>query len=278
MDGGAAYGWQENESGVMELVTLENYWGDELDYEPEVLTRQTTYGSGNYSNTHDDHDALPENLNQAGFDTGNLENDLNSDGEVDVNDFKIELQQEFDNLVESVKKYKGFFVGRYETGNLSQEVAVVKKGNTDLGSQTWYKMYKVCKAMEKDNNEVNSYMIWGCQWDAMMKWMQTSSDSYVNTFPASDCYGKGNSKWKESTLIPAGSNKDYKIANIYDLAGNAEEFTMEAVIIGEDLQNRTTRGGSTTSMGEGGGVRFSEYTYRISYQLGCRAMMYILEQ
>ena len=39
--------------------------------------------------------------------------------------FKAQLQEEFNAMKTSVEKYNGFYIGRYETGNLSQEKAVV---------------------------------------------------------------------------------------------------------------------------------------------------------
>ena len=38
-----------------------------------------------------------------------------------------ELQQEFDDTIESIKRYGGFYIGRYETGNISTNEPVVKK-------------------------------------------------------------------------------------------------------------------------------------------------------
>ena len=46
-----------------------------------------------------------------------------------------EMEESFYKMIESVKKYGGFYIGRYETGNLSQTEAVVKKMNTDIVSQ-----------------------------------------------------------------------------------------------------------------------------------------------
>ena len=54
---------------------------------------------------------------------------------------KGQLEQEFNSMIASVEKYGGFYIGRYETGNLSQAEAVVVKNNSDINNQTWYTMY-----------------------------------------------------------------------------------------------------------------------------------------
>ena len=66
-------------------------------------------------------------------------------GSMTKHDLLLEMQKDFNNMINSVKKYGGFYIGRYETGDLNQEFAVVRKGNTNIASQTWYTMYKKCK-------------------------------------------------------------------------------------------------------------------------------------
>ena len=51
-------------------------------------------------------------------------------------DFLLRQQTDFKKMIKSVEKYGGFYIGRYETGDLSKEQVVVQKGNTDITSQT----------------------------------------------------------------------------------------------------------------------------------------------
>ena len=76
-------------------------------------------------------------------------------------EFLIELEEEFNDMIESVEKYGGFYIGRYETGDLSKEEFVVKKGNTDVTNQTWYTMYEKCKKLYNKNANIKTGMIWG---------------------------------------------------------------------------------------------------------------------
>ena len=188
--------------------------------EPDVVTKASE-GSDSTSGTQ--YDAVSTNLQQAGLSST-----------ATASDFKVQLQTEFNEMINSVKKYGGFYIGRYETGNLSQTKAVVQKNNSDINGQTWYTMYKVCKTI-KANDNVATSMLWGCQWDATMRWMQTSTNSEVANFPTNSAE-KGN---YSSSPIVTGSNSSYAVNNIYDMAGNVWDWTIEAGNTG----GRVKRGG-----------------------------------
>ena len=219
--------------------------------EPDVVT------SGS------DYDAVSTNLQQAGLSSTATKST-----------FKTQLQNEFNEMINSVKTYGGFYIGRYETGNLSQTKAVVQKNNTDIGGPTWYTMYKLCKTV-KANDNVYTGMIWGCQWDATLRWMQTSSNSEVANFPTNST-GKGNYSGIQgdtNKAIPTGSNSSYSVNNIYDMAGNVFDWTLEAYYD----YGRILRGGcgnNPASSNEAGNHKFEYLTISSSYY-GCRATLYI---
>ena len=135
-----------------------------------------------------------------------------------------QLETEFNNMIESVKRYGGFYIGRYETGNLSQEKASIIKNNSDIGNQTWYTMYKKAKGIAVNNN-VTSSMIWGSQWDATMRWMYNSGNAEKKKYTY-DSRGKGN--YSSDSPIATGSIEAYAVNNIYDMAGNVSDWTIEA--------------------------------------------------
>ena len=138
-----------------------------------------------------------------------------------------QLETEFNDMITSVEKYGGFYIGRYETGNLSQEKATVVKNNTDIGNQTWYSMYKKAKGIAVNNN-VTSSMIWGSQWDATMRWMYNSGNEEKKKYTY-DSTGKGNySGTNGNQPIATGSIEAYAVNNIYDMAGNVSDWTIEA--------------------------------------------------
>ena len=148
-------------------------------------------------------------------------------GITNASEFKEQLQKEFKAMKESVEKYGGFYIGRYETGNLSTDKAVVAKGNTDISNQNWYVQYQKSKTIVQGTG-VSSSMIWGCQWDATMKWFlkDESTKGYVT-----DGTKKGNyagTQEEGNKRIATGSNSDYSVKNIYDMAGNVYDWTIEA--------------------------------------------------
>ena len=157
-----------------------------------------------------------------------------------------QLETEFNNMIESVEKYGGFYIGRYETGNLSQEKATVVKNNSDINDQTWYKIYNKAKEIAVNNN-VTSSIIWGSQWDATMRWMYNSGNAEKKKYTY-DSTNKGN--YYFSTIL-TGSNDAYEINNIYDMAGNVYDWTIEAY----STNSRVDRGGcyNYDSFGSGSG-------------------------
>ena len=224
--------------------------------EPDVVTGAS---SGADSTSGTQYDAVSTNLQQAGMSST-----------ATASTFKTQLQNEFNEMIKSVKTYGGFYIGRYETGNISNSTkAVVQKNNTDIGRQTWYTMYKICKTI-KANDNVATSMLWGCQWDATLRWMQTSTNSEVANFPINSA-GKGN--YGTSSPIATGSNSAYAVNNIYDMAGNVDEWTIEA----DNTNYRVTRGGyysSPASYFPASGRDFNYPTDSTS-NYGCRSTLYI---
>ena len=166
---------------------------------------------------------------------------LAEENQTNLND---ELQKEFENTISSIEKYGGFYIGRYETGDLSKQKIKVVKGNTDLGNQNWYTMYRKSKEIiPNENKNVLTSMIWGSLWDHTLNWLVTSGDkeytdlidstswgNYSNsTFEYNDANGNIVTKNQNSyTEIPTGSTEYTKANNIYDIAGNITEWSLEA--------------------------------------------------
>ena len=154
-----------------------------------------------------------------------------------------ELQVEYDSTIESIEKYGGFYIGRYETGDLSSKVPVVKRMNTSIHTQTWYTMYSKMKYLGANSN-VKANMIWGSLWDETLQWLvdtecktyeqvgtdSTSWGNYKNaTFEYTTTGGSTSTKSaSSSTRIPTGSTEYTNANNIYDMAGNVWDWTLEA--------------------------------------------------
>ena len=180
-----------------------------------------------------------------------------------THEFLNKVEKEFNNMIASVEKYGGFYIGRYETGNINKETPVVQKGKTNISSQTWYNMYKRCKNIKGTNTNVVTGMIWGNQWDRTLMWLietgnktkeqiaddSTSWGNYSNaTFEYVNSSGSTTTKNENSiTRIPTGSTEYTNANNIYDLAGNVREWTMEAY----GTSHRVFMGGVCTGTGTG---------------------------
>ena len=180
-----------------------------------------------------------------------------------------QLETEFNDMITSVEKYGVFYIGRYETGNLSQEKATVVKNNTDIGNQTWYSMYKKAKGIAVNNN-VTSSMIWGSQWDATMRWMYNSGNEEKKKYTY-DSRGKGN--YSSDSPIATGSIEAYAVNNIYDMAGNVSDWTIEAY----STVLRVTRGGNYSDDGSNGpaSVRRSSNPTNSIDNYGFRVALYM---
>ena len=138
---------------------------------------------------------------------------------------------EYKAMADSIKKYNGFYIGRYElTGSVDSPA---EKSGVSLIGENWYNLYKACKNVVQDETGVvKSTMIYGVQWDATMDWLRKCG---FNTDKDSSSWGNysnstGNAKidGKSGSKQDTGFSEYWKANNIYDLAGNHWEWTQEA--------------------------------------------------
>lgn len=227
--------WTET-NGIMSITNATNY------REPDVISNNQYYDIDSYSYMHN-----------------------NGLGQTRYEMLAQELEQKYLEIMESIKKYGGFYIGRYETGGLSS-TAVINKMNTDIGSQNWYTMYKKCLTLKGNNNNITTMMITGSLWDETLDWIVSSgatnsegttltyqlvgsnSTTFGNYYNATFNYIAKDAEMptatetkaiSTSTRIPAGSAEYTKTNNIYDMAGNVWEWTTEA----NSTYNRVYRGG-----------------------------------
>ena len=166
-----------------------------------------------------------------------------------------QLQQEFNEIIESVDIYGGFYIGRYETGNLSSNIGiepVVVKGNSNISNVNWFYMYRNSKLIGANEN-VKSTMIWGGLWDRTLIWLAETNieSSGVNGKSYAEIVnstGWGNySTFSGGTgnKQATGNSEAWKSNNVYDLAGNVYDWTLEAYRTGY----RVIRGGAYNGSG-----------------------------
>lgn len=213
-----------------------------------------------------------------------------------------ELEEFFYATIKSIKEYGGFYIGRYETGGLSG-TAVVRKMENDIQNQIWYIMYEKAKTLKGENEHIMTSMIWGSLWDETMQWLIESGaamsdgtkltyallsndstlwgnykNSIFNYIPVGSETPEATTEKKElsMTRIPTGGSEYTKVNNIYDLAGNVWEWTLES----NHYYCRTLRGGGFIDYHKN--IDYATYRYygfqpvfggRIDY--GCRTVLLI---
>ncbi len=155
------------------------------------------------------------------------------------NGTKEELAQlfvdEYKEMIESIQKYGGFYIGRYE---LSE--AGVQKNQPTLVKTNWYNLYKKCKSLNA-SDKVKTGMIWGCQWDVTCDFIANKGEQ--KSITDSRTWGNYNDSEGDAKVIVTengtetnkygtkqntGYSEYWKANNIYDLAGNCWEWTQEA--------------------------------------------------
>lgn len=228
-----ATGWTM--SGT-EVVTKYKSLGDRIS-DPYGSIRRDNPGSSSYREPdvlEDDDDE--EYLSQAGLGAN-------------IREAATKLRDDYKEMIDSVKKNGGFYIGRYELSN-----AGTKKNQPSLYGINWYKFYKACRDIEGSSNYVVTTMIFGCQWDQVCKFISTAKvDGEPISLTDSRKYGNySNSQAPANTgnyvqyqKQNTGSNEAWKTNNIYDLAGNYSEWTQEAVT----TITRVHRGGHLASDG-----------------------------
>ena len=146
--------------------------------------------------------------------------------------YETMYQEEYNELVESVIANGGFYVGRYESGNLGT-TAVSKLGATGINSQTWYQMYKAQKNIYGNVEGKKTHMIWGSQWDQIMIYLKDvpNTSMKVNNgkpFFVLNSIDMGVYDINRSTYWDETAGK-FNVKGIYDIGGNEWDWTMETI-------------------------------------------------
>jgi len=203
-------------------------------------------------------------------------------------------------MYNSVEKYKGFYIARFEAGLEFPRVKIVNEETqeetmpyiTGQNIRSKQGMYPYNNISWSNNNlhdeekggavelsrsiypansnqyAVVSTLVYGVQWDSIAKFISSSMDenhevrgnmlgsrfSFFGKYMENEAeqrYITDNISTEKTTeqvwLFTTGATSYAKTKNIYDLAGNVNEFTMEGVtfVLDEYIgEGRVTRGGS----------------------------------
>ena len=189
------------------------------------------------------------------------------------------LKADYKAMATSVKKYGGFYIGRYETslstatdkdagtsGTAGSKSGVIPTAADNSANSRWYGLYSISKTYVVAENSVQSSMIWGSQYDAMLNWVKNSNSSDKDKITQ-------NTNGNHSRSIATTGNSTYSndsINNIRDLEGNLVEWTLEAY----NTNARVYRGGDYTSASSPSYRDYSN-SYGGSSVFGSRLTLYI---
>lgn len=126
-------------------------------------------------------------------------------------------------LVNSVAKYYGFYIARYETSEY--EIDGEKVAATIAGKTPWVNI-DFLEATEYANNSANKFgytdvqtaMLNSYAWDTILKWFDTKIENYSTNLNYGNYSGN---------IYPTGGTETDIINNICDIAGNVREWTTE---------------------------------------------------
>ena len=136
---------------------------------------------------------------------------------------KTEEQENYDIMVESVSKNKGFWLGRYDISKSENKIEI-KKGK-EVMIENWSELTTYSQSYDDNVDFYKSTIIWGSQYDAMLSWMQNNKINVTEVL---------NAESRNKSNITGNVETD-KINNIYDLSANFDWST--ARITMESLNN-----------------------------------------
>lgn len=178
---------------------------------------------------------------------------------------------------ESIKKYGGYYIGRYEVGK-DNKTAVIKAEQEPYVNIKWSKAYELAKGIGGGEG-ATTYLCSSYSWDTAINFIQnTTGKNYATSIIGF------NGNWK-SQEVKDSSGKVIKpvntaqrlntglttaLCNIYDMGGNVGEFTTElnpgvseTVVLRGDYNNNPA------------GYRWDNSSGRASSYYGFRATLFL---
>ncbi len=148
-------------------------------------------------------------------------------------------------LQNSVAKYKGYYIARYEGAQAKTqdgtEVVITMKGLMPWTNVNYETAQRVSSEMYKElkYKDVKTSLMSGFAWYTALQWI----DQRVPLFSSSTDRGNYSGQ-----IYPTGTFKSDSVNNIFDLAGNVREWTTEQYLETDSSreEQRVLRGGSAS--------------------------------
>ena len=180
---------------------------------------------------------------------------------------------------ESIKKYGGYYIGRYEVGK-DNKTAVIKAEQEPYVNIKWSKAYELAKGIGGGEG-ATTYLCSSYSWDTAINFIQnTTGKNYATSIIGF------NGNWK-SQEVKDSSGKVIKpvntaqrlntglttaLCNIYDMGGNVGEFTTE--LNPGTSETVVLRGGHDNSYSPAG-YRWDKLSGVASSSYGFRATLFL---
>ena len=190
------------------------------------------------------------------------------------NEFNEALNDELLEQLESVKKYGGFYISRYNISKSSEGKPQSVKGVMPWVNINFDDAKKVASTIE-DNEAVKSHLTFGAEYDSVLEWfIKTEVKTLTEIVEDSTEWGNHwNTENSPKKVVETGSREEWCANNIYDFAGNVDEWTQEQ----NKSSRRVIRGGNYCNYGDGFPVACRNYRNPVSnyHCTGFRATLYI---
>ena len=179
-----------------------------------------------------------------------------------------------DELLESVKRYGGFYISRYNISKSSEGKPQSVKGVMPWVNINFDDAKKVASTIE-DNEVVKSHLTFGAEYDSVLEWfIKTEVKTLAEIAEDSTEWGNHwNTENSPRKVVETGSREEWCANNIYDFAGNVDEWTQEK----NESSYRVIRGGNYNNNGYYYPVAYRYYNHPdYNYNnTGFRATLYI---
>ena len=135
---------------------------------------------------------------------------------------------------ESIKKYGGYYIGRYEVGK-DNKTAVIKAEQEPYVNIKWSKAYELAKGIGGGEG-ATTYLCSSYSWDTAINFIQnTTGKNYATSIIGFNGNWKGQEVKDSSGKVIKPVNTAQRLntglttalCNIYDMGGNVGEFTTE---------------------------------------------------
>jgi len=137
-------------------------------------------------------------------------------------------EDENQEFVESVKKYGGFYFSTCHASKENEKL-VFKKGNQPWVNINYYDAEALAINYARGSKDVKSCITSGAAFDSVLRWIIKSRAKTLNDV-VKDSTSWGN-YWNTTNsphkVMHTGSNEKWSACNIYDIAGNVDEWTSE---------------------------------------------------